>query len=580
MYKIHINDRNYTSWTCYSVAEFKSIELDHVNPAVNKLFAGDVFNLDANTKQVKVAHSHVRTTQSIPGILALNALKTYGRAHGTAGKLLYKVIPDDVRIPSFLVPYEIKHLGFSKVLVNLYVTFNYVSWDDKHPRGVLSNVLGPVDVLDNFYEYQLYCKNLNASIQKFNKDASKSISTENQSFEVIREKYANIENRTGEKWRIFTIDPPNSVDFDDGFSINETGSEIVLSIYISNVTIMLDVLNLWDSFSRRVSTIYLPDRKRPMLPSILSDNLCSLCEKFVRFAFFMDIAIDKATNDVKDIRFGNCTINVYKNYRYEERSLLNDINYQRVFDVTNKLSNIYRYIANIRNSHDLVSYLMTFMNYHCAKDLLSYKNGIFRYSIMKNENVYIPAHLPEEVGKFIKIWNSSGGQYVDASVLVENETITRHELLDMDAYIHITSPIRRLVDLLNMIQFQQNHKMLALSKGAAEFYRHWTSTPELEYINTTMRSIRKVQNDCTMLELYMNHPEKIEPLYDGYLFDKIERNDGMFQYVVYLPALKMNSRIISHDDLKNYEKHRFKIYLFNDEETFKKKIRLQIITQP
>ena len=579
MYKIHINDRNYTRWTCYNVLEFKPVELDMANPAVNKLFAGDVFNMDADTKQVKIEHSHMRTTQSIPGILVLNTSKTYGRANGANGKLLYKVIPDDVRIPSFLVPYEIKHMGFSKVFVNMYVTFNYLSWDDKHPRGVLSNVLGPVDILDNFYEYQLYCKNLNVSIQKFTKEASKAIGTETRSVEAIREKYSNIEDRTGEKWRVFTIDPPNSVDFDDGFSIYESDSEIVMSIYISNVTITLDVLNLWDSFSRRVSTIYLPDRKRPMLPTILSDNLCSLCEKFVRFAFCMDVVIDKETNDVKDIRYCNCTINVYKNYCYEDKKLLNDANYKRVFDATSKLSKIYRYIPNVRNSRDVVCYLMTFMNYHCAKDLLSYKNGIFRYSIMKNENVYVPSDLPEEVGKFIKIWNSSGGQYIDASALLENETITRHELLDMDAYIHITSPIRRLVDLLNIIQFQQNHKMLELSEGAMAFYRHWTSKPELEYINTTMRSIRKVQNDCTMLELYTRNPEKIEPLYDGYLFDKIERNDGMFQYVVYLPDLKMNSRIISHDNLNNYDKHKFKIYLFNDEETLKKKIRLQIVTE-
>jgi len=579
MYKIHINDRNYTRWTCYNVLEFKPVEIDMANPATNKLFAGDIFNIDADTKQVNIEHSHIRTTQSIPGILVLNTSKTYGRSNGANGKLLYKVIPDDVRIPSFLVPYEIKHMGFSKVFVNMYVTFNYVSWDDKHPRGILSNVLGAVDVLDNFYEYQLYCKNLNVSIQKFTKEASKSIGTETRSFDAIREKYSNIEDRTGEKWRVFTIDPPNSVDFDDGFSINESDSEIVMSIYISNVTIMLDVLNLWESFSRRVSTIYLPDRKRPMLPTILSDNLCSLCEKFVRFAFFMDVVIDKKTNDVKDIRYGNCTINVYKNYCYEDSKMLNDTNYKRVFDATSKLSKIYRYIPNVRNSRDMVCYLMTFMNYHCAKDLLSYKNGIFRYSIMKNENVYVPTNLPEDVGKFIKIWNSSGGQYIDASVLVENETITRHELLDMDAYIHITSPIRRLVDLLNIIQFQQNHKMLELSEGAMTFYHHWTSKSELEYINTTMRSIRKVQNDCTMLELYTNHPEKTEPLYDGYLFDKIERNDGMFQYVVYLPDLKMNSRIISHDNLNNYDKHKFKIYLFNDEETLKKKIRLQIITE-
>jgi len=577
MYKIHINDRNYTGWTCYSVAEFKPIVLADINPAINKLFAGDVFNIQADTKQVKIAHSPVRTSQSIPGILVLNSLKTYGRVNGINGKLLYKVIPDDVRIPSFLVPYEIKHMGFSKVFVDLYVTFNYVSWDDKHPRGILTNVLGPVDVLENFYEYQLHCKNLNVSIQKFTKDASKSINMEDRSFEVIRDKYSNIEDRTGEKWRVFTIDPPNSVDFDDGFSIKESDSEIIVSIYISNVAIMLDVLNLWDSFSRRVSTIYLPDRKRPMLPSILSDNLCSLCEKFVRFALFMDVIIDKKTNAIKDIQYGNCTINVYKNYRYEESALLNDVNYIKLFDITNHLSKIHRYITDIRNSHDLVSYLMTFMNYHCAKNLLSYKNGIFRYSIMKNENVYIPDHLPEEVGKFIKIWNSSGGQYIDASALVENDTITRHELLDMDAYVHITSPIRRLVDLLNMIQFQQNHKMLKMSDAATTFYNYWTSVHELEYINTTMRAIRKVQNDCNMLELYTNHPEKIEPLYDGYLFDKIERNDGMFQYVVYLPDLKMNSRIISHDNLNNYDKHKFKIFLFHDEETLKKKIRLQIM---
>jgi exoribonuclease R len=241
MYKIHINDRNYTRWTCYNVLEFKPVELDMPNPATNKLFAGDVFNMDADTKEVKIEHSHMRTTQSIPGILVLNTSKTYGRANGTNGKLLYKVIPDDVRIPSFLVPYEIKHMGFSKVFVNMYVTFNYVSWDDKHPRGILSNVLGPVDVLDNFYEYQLYCKNLNVSIQKFTKEASKSIGAETKSTEAIREKYSNIEDRTGEKWRVFTIDPPKSVDFDDGFSIYETDSEIVMSIYNSNLTIKLDV---------------------------------------------------------------------------------------------------------------------------------------------------------------------------------------------------------------------------------------------------------------------------------------------------------------------------------------------------
>lgn len=119
--------------------------------------------------------------------------------------------------------------------------------------------------------------------------------------------------------------------------------------------------------------------------------------------------------------------------------------------------------------------------------------------------------------------------------------------------------------------------MVVLSDNATKFYTDWTSPSELEYINTTMRSIRKVQNDCSMLELYTNNPEKMEQLYDGYIFDKIERTDGTFQYMAYLPELKFNAKIVIHDNLNNHEKYRFKIYLFHDEENLKKKIRLQIV---
>jgi exoribonuclease R len=63
----------------------------------------------------------------------------------------------------------------------------------------------------------------------------------------------------------------------------------------------MDVLNLWDSFSRRISTIYLPDKKRPMLPTILSDCLCSLQENVRRVAFVMDVFIKE--NEIIDIKF-------------------------------------------------------------------------------------------------------------------------------------------------------------------------------------------------------------------------------------------------------------------------------------
>jgi len=570
IYKVHINDRGYTSWTFLTVVDFKEKELKEINPAERKLFTNDIFTVEP---EFKILHSSTRTSKNIPGVLILKGNKTYGRSEN--GKLLYKCIPDDRRLPTFLISYEMKNVGFSKVYVNQYVTVNFSEWKDKHPRGVISQLIGPVEVLDNFYEYQLYCKSLNASIQNFTKNTSKALKSHPHDafIENIRVKYPDIVDRTNkDDWNIITIDPPNSQDYDDAFSIRtlENGMQ-QLSIYISNVTIWMDVLNLWDSFSRRISTIYLPDRKRPMLPTILSDCLCSLQEKHTRLAFVMDLIIDGEV--ITDIKYSNCMIRVAKNYCYEEHALLESENYNAILETTKTLSKNYKYINNVRNSHEMVCYLMILMNYNTAKNLITHKNGIFRSTIMKKE-ISVPESLPEDVGKFIKIWNSAAGQYIDVSCLEEGQTIS-HDLLEMDAYVHITSPIRRLVDLLNIIQFQQNAGIIKLSENAGLFYKKWIE--DLEYINTTMRSIRRVQSDCNLLHMCSTSPEIMDRNYTGYVFDKIIRNDGLFQYVVYLPELKLASRVTFRENIDNYALREYKLYLFHDEEKFKKKIRLQLL---
>jgi len=510
-----------------------------------------------------IIHSTLRSGPPIPGVLIVNGNKTYGRLKD---KLLYKCIPDDKRVPSFLIPYEIKNIGFSKVFTNLYVTFNFVNWYDKHPQGVLNNVIGPVNILDNFYEYQLYCKCLNSSIQQFQKDTSKALKNKTSEIFVssILEKHPCIEDRSDQtEWNIFTIDPPNSIR-----QIDEETT--LLSIYISNVTIWMDALGLWDSFSRRISTIYLPDRKRPMLPSILSDSLCSLLENSKRFAFVMDIFIQN--NTVIRTKYSNCVINIKKNFSYEEPSLLSNEHYLKLLTVTKELSKKYKFITNIRSSHEVISYLMVFMNHYTSKEMIKYKNGIFRSTIIKND-VSVPDNIPDDVCKFVKIWNSSFGQYIDCSILDDDNL--RHEILDLDSYIHITSPIRRLVDLLNIIQFQHNTGLIHLSDKAFSFYSKWIH--DLDYINTTMRSIRKIQVDCNLLDLCCNNPDVMQKEYDGFFFDKIQRNDGLYQFMVYLPELKLTSRINLRENIENFEKRKFNLFLFNDEMHFKKKIRLHLI---
>jgi exoribonuclease R len=573
-YKIVLENRNYNNWNIYDSNNFQKKDID-INPIEDKLFSNDVFILEKN--KVNILHSSVRTGPPIAGVLIVAGNKTYGRKNG---KLLYKCVPDDIRLPAFLIPYEIKHIGFSKIINNLYVTFSYVDWEDKHPLGRLNCVIGPVDVLDNFYEYQLYCKSLNVSLQKFQKDTSKSIQNRTQQvfIDSIKEKYKTIEDRTNQKeWHIFTIDPENCLDFDDAFSIKIIDdSSCIVSVYISNVTVWIDALNLWESFSKRVSTIYLPDKRRPMIPTILSEGLCSLQENVTRIALTMDLYI--VNNEIVETKYCNSFIKVFKNYIYEEEKMLQDEHYHELLYAIQKISTKFKYIHNIKDSHDIVTYLMILMNYQCALELLKHNTGIFRSAISKiteDTHIVLPSHLPNDVINFVKFWNSTAGQYINGAVLKQREQ-TRHDILDMEAYIHITSPIRRLVDLLNMIQFQKSLGLIELTGNVNDFYNTWLN--DLEYINTTMRSIRKIQIDCSLLDLCNNKPELLDKNYDGYIFDKIIRQNGLYQYIVFLPELKMNSRITIRENIENYDLRKFKLYLFNNEEKFKKKIRLQLIS--
>ena len=561
-YKILIENREYTEWSLYDSLSLNEVDKISIDPAIDKLFSCDVFDIKDN--RINILHSSVRSMQCIPGVLVLKSGKTYGKYKD---KYLYKCIPDDSRFPVFVVPYAMK-LGFSKNIDNKYIVFRYDNWKNKHPQGTIVSVLGDVDTLSNYYEYQLYCKSLYASIQKFNKTTSDAlkIKTESEFISSMIDKY-KLTDRTDEQ--IFSIDSKQTTDYDDAFSIIKTGDDSYkMSIYIANVPLWMEELGLWESFSDRISTIYLPDRKRPMMPLSLSNCLCSLCEDVVRLAFAIDLTI--VNNEIVGYKFENTYIRVYKNHEYESKHLKKDKNYIMMFEVVNKMSKVYKYINVIKGSHDLVAYIMILMNYYTAHELIKHNTGIYR-SVQFNKKTDAIDTLPDNVNNFLKIWNSSSGQYD----LYDDKK--EHSMLEIESYIHCTSPIRRLVDLLNMAKLQNNLLLHTYSDIFEAFYDKWTS--KLDYINTTMRAIRKIQNDCSLLEMCTNNPDICSQEHDGYIFDKIIRNDGLFQYMVYLDKIKSVSRITSRHNMSDYEKYKFKVFIFSDEASLKKKIRLHILEQ-
>jgi hypothetical protein len=561
IYKTIINNREYTEWSIIDNETNTIIDdsniLSTINPIKNKLFSQDTVIINEN-KECIIHHSEIRNKIIIPGVLILEKNKTYGKL---GKRNLYKCLPNDKSLPSFLIPYEIK-MGFSKDFKNKYVTFQFVSWGDvKHPFGQLTTVIGNVEGVFHYFEYQLYCKNLNLSLSNFNRQLKQKMNElkDEQIISIIEEKY-DIEDHLNKQ--IFSIDSKTTTDYDDAISIEQNGDRTHVYVYISSVILYLEVLKLWDLITNRVSTVYLPDRKRSMLPVCLSDSLCSLKQHNIRIATTFEF-IYSNKYELIDVKYYNSKINVNKNYVYNEDSLLNNLNYQQLFELTKTKTDF------LENSNDLVAYWMINVNKTVSEKLLENRCGIYRSVSIINKDKHIDSELSIEASRAIRTWNNVIGTYVYFS----DHANLKHDMLDIKSYVHITSPIRRLVDILNQIELMDVLK-IQISDECKIF--HKSCIDKLQTINTDMRSVRKIQYECDLLHKCHFTPDILDKTYDGILFNKEVKDDGSYNYMVYLEELKLLYKYNHINNHENCERQKFSLFIFEKESNFKKKIKLQI----
>ena len=77
---------------------------------------------------------------------------------------------------------------------------------------------------------------------------------------------------------IVTVDPPDAQDFDDAISlIRSRRGNWILGVHIADVSHFVPPGSALDQGARlRGNSVYLPGRTLPMLPEMLSNDLCSL----------------------------------------------------------------------------------------------------------------------------------------------------------------------------------------------------------------------------------------------------------------------------------------------------------------
>lgn len=557
----HVDNSQYTRcWVEADTGETIDIK-QNVNSI--RFFEGDDVIVEQGEVN-KLIKSAVRDG-TIHGTILLSD-KMYGKYR--KNKYYYKFIPYEKLLPAFLVPYTLS-TQFLKKKNNKYACIRFTKWINTHPCGELVSTIGDVNITENTYEYlkesndiYSHSKHLKDIIRKKLHDKSLE-----EWHEYMLEKYP-IEDRTDTI--VFSVDPEGTKDIDDACSICDLDDgKRLLSIYIANVPLWLDTFNIWEELTDNISTLYLPHRNYSMLPDILANDVCSLVEKTRRFAFTMDVFLDK-DNSIIQIEWKNTYIYVDSNESY---SKIERNEYKNILDITRTLNkNHNSYLPDgIQDSHDMIQYLMTMMNCEIAKICVSNKFGIYR--TMRSTDVDLSC-IPATLHSLMRVWNSPGGKY---TLYAEDEDTLRHDFIGATAYMHITSPIRRIIDIVNMTLYLQNVEHILDSKS---FLSKWYTQHSINRINEKAKQIRRVQNECKCIHTMLTSDIHASINY-GYVIHSQEQ-ESTIQYNIYLPSLNIVHYIeydknIWNIPLKKFYSYKWKMHYIEDDYRIRKRLLLTFI---
>lgn len=117
----------------------------------------------------------------------------------------------------------------------------------------------------------------------------------------------------------FTIDPLDAKDFDDAISLKKINNKIYeIGIHIADVSFYVKKNSSLDKEAyKRSTSIYLVKHVIPMLPEIISNDICSLNPKEDKLTFSIIFYMDKFAK-ISNIWFGKTVIRSNKRFTYDE----------------------------------------------------------------------------------------------------------------------------------------------------------------------------------------------------------------------------------------------------------------------
>jgi exoribonuclease-2 len=341
---------------------------------------------------------------------------------------------------------------------------------------------GPFELLVQMGEWK---KDENIHLHKYNIPVSWSEGAMKECSDLLRTSDRTVEEafhkrRDLRRLRTFTIDHPSTRDFDDAISVEDLdGKRYRIGMHIAEVsTFLAQYILLEKEAAERGTSIYMPDQLIPMFPSSLSEGIFSLQPGKVRLALSTLVTVNENL-EIDDFEIVPSVVELAVRYTYDEVDSL--IEEGKKTDRSLEFAYLFEFARHLREQRkadgasivqdtELSIHVDSEGNIHVEKqernnpaqilvsEMMILTNRRHASFFVQNDLPAIYRCQPEPSGELVST------DVYDPIVSYRNRKLrnrpylsvipSRHAGLGIDAYLTITSPIRRYIDLVMQRQIE------------------------------------------------------------------------------------------------------------------------------
>lgn len=288
----------------------EDIIIETVN--LNKALNGDTVRIQI------ISDENEKPAGKVVSILNRSREQFVGNTLLKDGKFL--VIPDNRRIH---VNFELEESDTHLLSENSKVLVKLTEWQDgeENPKASLLKIFGRKGEHEVEIQSIIYEKGFQSEFEEeIEAEASKLKSEWTPIPESEISKRLDLRDKG-----VFTIDPFDAKDFDDALHLKKMDNgNFEIGIHIADVSHFVTPKSKLDKEAyERSFSVYLVDRTIPMLPEILSNELCSLNPDEEKLAFSVIFEVDKNVNLISKT-FSKSLIQSKKRFTYEEAQAVID----------------------------------------------------------------------------------------------------------------------------------------------------------------------------------------------------------------------------------------------------------------